>query len=217
MRSKASAAKSTTKNLLLEVGEDLLGRHGFDGISVREVAKRAGQANNAAVNYHFKNKAGLIRAILEDRVHRIETLRRDMLDQLRAKDRKDLREVLKILWLPTMAITGTNGSHTFCRFLLQYMLHPGMVQHPVAEFGRIPKTKPGQPVPNVTAALDLALTQCRHLTEAVLYRRLSILSMMFLSAVVEYDNVRQAKGRPRKSTFDIEPVLDIAVAALSSR
>jgi AcrR family transcriptional regulator len=58
--------KLSTKSLLIDTGEKLFGQHGFDGISLREIAVAAGQANSNVVQYHFTNKNGLIMAISED-------------------------------------------------------------------------------------------------------------------------------------------------------
>ena len=216
--SKASK-RSATKDFLINVGEELLGRHGFDGISLREIARKAGQANNAAVHYHFRDKEGLIKAILEDRVAKIEALRRDSIGRLSSGERKDPRELMKILWLPSMAITSPDGSHTYCRFLLQYMLHPGTALHPAAPVavgaGRL-KVESENAVSSLLATVELLLAQCKHLSATIFYRRLSVLSMMFLSAVVEHDNIRRADRNRAAAAFDADRILDMAMAALSA-
>lgn len=47
-----------TKEKILEAAETLFAEKGFDGASVREIAKRA-DVNLAAINYHFQNKQNL--------------------------------------------------------------------------------------------------------------------------------------------------------------
>jgi len=214
-----TSKRGATKDFLINVGEELLGRHGFDGISLREIARKAGQANNAAVHYHFRDKEGLIEAILEDRVAKIEALRRDDLGKLSGGQRKDPRELVKILWLPSMAITGPDGGHTYCRFLLQYMLHSGTALHPAARIaigaGRF-KAESANAVGSLLATVELLLAQCRHLSAAVFYRRLSVLSMMFLSAVVEHDNISHSSKDRVTAAFDVDAILDMAIAALSA-
>ena len=56
-----------TKEKILEVAEKLFSKYGFEGASVREIAKHA-DANIASVNYYFKNKHGLYWAVM-DRSH----------------------------------------------------------------------------------------------------------------------------------------------------
>ena len=54
----------STKEKLIEAALDAFGEHGYDGAGLREICKKAG-VNNAAVNYHFGDKRGLYRAVLE--------------------------------------------------------------------------------------------------------------------------------------------------------
>jgi len=49
---------------LIEAAEALYGRHGLEGVSLRQISFSAGTGNNYAVQYHFGGVAGLIRAIL---------------------------------------------------------------------------------------------------------------------------------------------------------
>lgn len=54
-----------TKKRLLEAAAQVFGTRGFRRATVREICRLAG-ANLAAVNYHFRNKAGLYQAVLEE-------------------------------------------------------------------------------------------------------------------------------------------------------
>lgn len=47
-----------TKTRIMEVAFELFGQEGFEGTSVREIAKRSG-SNIAGVNYHFRSKENL--------------------------------------------------------------------------------------------------------------------------------------------------------------
>ncbi|TBW36928.1 DUF1956 domain-containing protein [Siculibacillus lacustris] len=53
-----------TRGQLLRAGLDLFGRQGFDGTSIRDIARAAG-ANVAGIAYHFGGKTGLHRACAE--------------------------------------------------------------------------------------------------------------------------------------------------------
>jgi AcrR family transcriptional regulator len=53
-----------TRARLLKVGEELFGEKGFKKVTVREIC-RAANANVAAVNYHFGDKLGLYREVLQ--------------------------------------------------------------------------------------------------------------------------------------------------------
>lgn len=209
--------RPSTKELLIEVGERLFGRHGFDGVSLREIATEAGQSNANVVQYHYGDKAGLISAILEDRVARIETVRAIQLAMLDKEVPPTPKQLVKILWLPLMSITGATGDHPFCRFMLQYMLHPKLISHPLAFVYRSPFG--GQSVEgklaSVQAVVQLLFTVHANIPEEIILKRIAALATLFLASVVEHDN-HQASGEPTAAGYDIDPIIDMAVAALSA-
>ncbi len=57
-------ADHETRTRLLAAGERLFGERGFRKVTVREIC-RAARANVAAVNYHFGDKLGLYREVLQ--------------------------------------------------------------------------------------------------------------------------------------------------------
>ena len=61
MRSDAQS----TKKRILNCASELFSEKGFEGTSIREIAKAAG-VNLAAINYHFENKDNLYWAIYEN-------------------------------------------------------------------------------------------------------------------------------------------------------
>ena len=54
-----------TKERIIDVAGDIFGKQGFKAATVRKIAKAA-HANIASINYHFRDKQGLYRAVLED-------------------------------------------------------------------------------------------------------------------------------------------------------
>ncbi len=52
-----------TRARLLEAAGQVFGEHGFQAATIRDICTRAG-ANVAAVNYHFRDKAGIYLAVL---------------------------------------------------------------------------------------------------------------------------------------------------------
>ena len=51
-----------TKQKIMEVARVLFANQGFEGTSVREIAKAA-EVNIASVNYHFSNKENLFAGV----------------------------------------------------------------------------------------------------------------------------------------------------------
>ena len=61
---------SRTRARLLKAAEQLFGERGFKKVTVREIC-RAADANVAAVNYHFGDKLGLYRELLQSSIDRM--------------------------------------------------------------------------------------------------------------------------------------------------
>ncbi|MBX7187611.1 MAG: CerR family C-terminal domain-containing protein [Vicinamibacteria bacterium] len=59
-----------TRARLLKTAEELFGERGFKKVTVREIC-RAARANVAAVNYHFGDKEGLYREVLQSAIDRM--------------------------------------------------------------------------------------------------------------------------------------------------
>jgi len=64
-------SESETKIKILEVATKLFARHGYEGASIREIAREAG-VNLAAVNYHFQNKQNLYYRVMDANCVRME-------------------------------------------------------------------------------------------------------------------------------------------------
>ncbi len=67
-----------TSEIILDVSEDLFSKHGFYGVTIREVAREAG-VDTALLHYYFGTKKGLFDAVF---LRRAEVLNRERLDSL---------------------------------------------------------------------------------------------------------------------------------------
>jgi AcrR family transcriptional regulator len=81
MRSPSPAADDT-RELLIDTAERLFADHGIEGVSLRQIGATAGQRNTGAVKYHFGDRDGLVRAIFESRLPRINQHRRALLNAI---------------------------------------------------------------------------------------------------------------------------------------
>jgi len=87
-KAKASGA-ADTRDLILDAAEDLFSKHGFYGVTIREVAREAG-VDTALVHYYFATKRGLFDAVFlrraeiwnNERVEAINRYARDMGDAM---------------------------------------------------------------------------------------------------------------------------------------
>jgi AcrR family transcriptional regulator len=90
-----------TKAQLLEAAERLFAERGIDGVSLREINSVAQQRNNVALQYHFENRDGLLRAIAEKHLPRIEARQDELFARAEAQARvTDLRAMVEVVWRP---------------------------------------------------------------------------------------------------------------------
>lgn len=74
--------------------ERLFAERGVDGVSLREINTNAGQKNTSALQYHFGDRAGLLRAVLARHQPGIEEHRHRLLDACRPGSLRDLAAAL---------------------------------------------------------------------------------------------------------------------------
>jgi AcrR family transcriptional regulator len=121
----APAARSDNRAELIRAGERLFAARGIDGVSLREVNREAGQRNASALQYHFGDRNGLVRAIIEK--HRAETdpRRHALLDQWEAEAARDLRALAAALVLPLAAkLQDPDGGREFLQIQCEIYTRP---------------------------------------------------------------------------------------------
>lgn len=73
-----------TRVRLIRAAEKLFARHGVGGVSLREINRAAGAKNAVAVQYHFGDRDGLLRAVLQKHWPDVEARRHALLDEYEA-------------------------------------------------------------------------------------------------------------------------------------
>jgi AcrR family transcriptional regulator len=216
-QAKPVVRKPSTKELLIGVGEDLFGRFGIDAVSLREIAVAAGQTSSNAVQYHFGDKRGLVRAILDDRLLRHELHRREQLKALQTVGKHAPRDLLQILWGSIVSLRSADGQYSFCRFVLQYMLQAQGPDRPARE--KAARSHKRTVVAGFASlfALNESIRACYpNLSDTQFEYRWKAVAIMFLAAVVGHDNAQLAKSSGVHQEFDLRPIMDLALAALSA-
>jgi AcrR family transcriptional regulator len=172
------------KTRLVLAGERLFAKGGINGVSMREIASRAGQGNHAAVQYHFGSREGLVRAIFDYRMEQMEEARDAMLQHAEATGRlRDARTILEIILLPQLNLHDADGNHSYASFLSQYLL-----QSRSPKFGDFSGSEP----PHLTRALQLLRERVDYLPPFVAQRRLISISLMFLNILVRHHGTDEA-------------------------
>jgi len=189
---------------LIDAAEQLYAKHGVAGASLRQISVEAGSANNFAVQYHFGDAAGLIRAVLEKRMPEIERRRAALLAKAKAAGQLgDLRTLNDVLYRPLIEHTDPDGERWFGRFVLALFSTPG---------GLTNAEGTEQLAPVSAHILDLQGAAAPTVPAPLLRERHRLIATMILTSVFN-------RREPLGDAFDaalIDNVLDMATAALSA-
>lgn len=100
-RKRAPQSRSEiSRGEIIRAAERLFAERGIDSVSMVEIGQEGGQRNRSAVQYHFGDKEGVLRAIREKHQLVIEAHRINMLDQLEASSEATLRDFVEVFVLP---------------------------------------------------------------------------------------------------------------------
>ncbi|WP_221045346.1 TetR/AcrR family transcriptional regulator [Mycobacterium senriense] len=102
---------------LLDAALRLFAERGISGSTMREIRIAAGQSNTAALQYHFRDRAGLLRALLERELPALVARRKELL-----AGSDDPWSVAAVFVLPFAEMaTGSGHQKLVVRFLSQLL------------------------------------------------------------------------------------------------
>ena len=100
-------AAEYAKHKLLMAAIKLFGESGVDAVSLREINRVAGAKNNSALHYHFKNKMGLVAAVINFIQAEFNSQRGPGLAELEKKaktERLSVKEIMKLIIDPYVSV-----------------------------------------------------------------------------------------------------------------
>jgi AcrR family transcriptional regulator len=107
---------------IITTAERLFAEQGIAAVPLRQIAAAAGLTNLYSVQYHFDDRDGLLRAILEYRLPAIDARRRELFDGLTSAERSDVGALFDCTHRPLLeSATGPNRTHF--PGLLMRMIH----------------------------------------------------------------------------------------------
>jgi AcrR family transcriptional regulator len=114
----------TTVRRLVDAAERLFAERGIDAVSLREINAAAGQRNSTALQYHFGDRAGLLKAVLAKHRPEIEARRHQLLDEYEARgplpQADALRSLAAALVRPAAAkLADPDGGRDYLRVMEQ--------------------------------------------------------------------------------------------------
>jgi AcrR family transcriptional regulator len=207
-KDRAGRAKAKLEGAILDAAETLFGRHGPDGVSFRQVAAAAGTANNFAVQYHFKDKGTLVRAIYERRLPSLEARRGVLLNEVvRQKRQGDVRALVHVLHRPIVDEIDVEGRRSYAAFLLGMRLFGELEASWAQVTGSAPLT---------LHVVDLIRVALNTPPEPLLLERLNAAAALFLTAVVDWDRrAGMDLGAPDPDFGPLSRTLDFCAAGLT--
>jgi AcrR family transcriptional regulator len=121
----AGRATEDTRRRILEAAEHLFAERGVDAVSLREVNRLAGARNAIAVQYHFEDRTGVLRAIFAKHGPDVDARRHAMLDQYEGEGRADLRFLAAALVRPFAAkLADPDGGPEFLQIHAEVLSRP---------------------------------------------------------------------------------------------
>jgi AcrR family transcriptional regulator len=104
---KASAKiHGAGRTAILDTAEELFAQSGFDGVPIREVAKKANVALSL-VTYHFPSKEQLIDAVITRRSDAVVAARRKELHKFIQEDSRDVNKFVEAFTKPFVDLIGS--------------------------------------------------------------------------------------------------------------
>jgi len=191
---------------LLDTAEQMFSKHGVQGVSLREIAAAAGQGNVGAVNYYFKDRQGLVEALINDRVAVIEAGRQYLIDAIADFGNCNTERLLEIFWRPVIELCEQRQGTWFIQFHLQYLLLKEDAEHPFVTF---PDHYPAS-----GSLLARLQASSAHLSPPQFRHRLGLIFMIFWGALARYET--DAAGQDWANDDPLAEPIKIAVASLAA-
>lgn len=115
----------STRRLLVAAAEQLFAERGIEGVSLREINAAAGMRNATALQYHFHDRYGLVKAVLAKHVPAVDAMRHEMLDEYAARGDDDLRALAAALVRPSASkLADPDGGRAYLRIHAEVLNRP---------------------------------------------------------------------------------------------
>jgi AcrR family transcriptional regulator len=114
-----------TRDRLIAAAEELFAANGIQAVSLREIVRASGARNTTALQYHFGDREGLMRAVLEKHHLDVATRRQAALDAYESEGSEDLRALAAALVQPLAAkLSDPKGGGAYLQILAELMNRP---------------------------------------------------------------------------------------------
>ena len=123
-RDRPNRQGDATRLRILLKAEELFAERGIDAVPLRDIGVAAGQKNNVAVQYHFRDRNNLVREIAKYRTQAGERIRSELLAELVASGNSLTIEELLRAWMSSLTVHLEPTDH-YLAFLARYASERG--------------------------------------------------------------------------------------------
>jgi AcrR family transcriptional regulator len=111
---------------LVDAATKLFAEHGIDGVALKDIVAAAGQKNQSAIQYHFRDKDGLISAALDARFRAIDARRSAMAEAaMHLEGAARRRAILRAVVEPIVAEAESHAlGPAYIGFVVQALQRP---------------------------------------------------------------------------------------------
>lgn len=114
-----------TKARLVAAAEELFAERGVDAVSLREITRASGAKNVIAVQYHFDDRDGVVRAILDKHLPDVDSRRNALLDEIEGAPHREVRALANALVRPLAPkLADDDGGRPFLQIYADLMNRP---------------------------------------------------------------------------------------------
>ena len=109
-----------TRVQLIRTAERLFAERGVEAVSLREINREADQRNATALQYHFGDREGLVRAIMNRHDQAVDLSRNKLLDEIEKDGERGLHRFAAALVLPSAEkLSDRDGGRAYLRIAAQ--------------------------------------------------------------------------------------------------
>lgn len=196
-----------TRTALVSAAEKLFATQGIDQVSLREISRMSGARNAVALQYHFEDRRGIVRAIIEKHYPEVDADRHRLLDAYESAGRVDLRRLGEALVVPSAAkLSDPDGGREYLQISAELLNRPGAVSAPAED---------GSGSDNESSD---AINRWRRLVEPFLADDAARLHFRFTAirfSAIELGR-RAASGPHRDDRLFVSQLVDLVVALLQA-
>ena len=200
----------STQQSLREAAEKLIAKKGIQNVSIKEIVRVAGQKNESALQYHFKNLQGLIDAIHVSRTEQTQSKRAVLLAEMESTTSKiEIRDLCRLMVMPTFELSQEDPG--FRRYLTCFSHEIALA--PDSALTKINRTGGGGKSGRRTG--ELLRGALRHLDEPTYRQRMDI-ALRACSAAMGHHAKQKNGFKGQQADLFVSNLVDMLEGMLSA-